>query len=149
MQHLPRILIVAHVNRTSGLGRQRPPRTILAQCPLPRVKRTFSDSILGVSSLMSAFLESGRFYPGETPIFRGRFRPEADIATHILLENFSLLFADPLTAHVLAEIRRPALLPNVNDAERIGDFEILRMSREAQLPIYCALPYERFHIAPS
>ncbi len=28
---------------------------------------------------MSAFLQSGRFYPGETPIFRVRFRPEADI----------------------------------------------------------------------
>ncbi len=26
---------------------------------------------------MSAFLQSGRFYPGETPIFRVRFRPEA------------------------------------------------------------------------
>ncbi len=31
---------------------------------------------------MSAFLKSGRFYPGETPIFRVRFRPEADIAHH-------------------------------------------------------------------
>ncbi len=28
---------------------------------------------------MSAFLQSGRFYLGETPIFRVRFRPEADI----------------------------------------------------------------------
>ncbi len=28
---------------------------------------------------MSAFLESGRFYLGETPIFRVRFRPKADI----------------------------------------------------------------------
>ncbi len=28
---------------------------------------------------MSAFLQSGRFYPGETPIFRVRFRPEADL----------------------------------------------------------------------
>jgi len=28
---------------------------------------------------MSAFLQSGRFYHGETPIFRVRFRPEADI----------------------------------------------------------------------
>ncbi len=28
---------------------------------------------------MSAFLKSGRFYPGETPIFRVRFRPEAVI----------------------------------------------------------------------
>ncbi len=27
---------------------------------------------------MSAFLQSGRFYPGETPIFRVRFRPEGD-----------------------------------------------------------------------
>ncbi len=26
---------------------------------------------------MSAFLQSGRFHPGETPIFRFRFRPEA------------------------------------------------------------------------
>jgi hypothetical protein len=28
---------------------------------------------------MSAFLQSGRFYHGETPIFRVRFRPEADV----------------------------------------------------------------------
>ena len=28
-------------------------------------------------SPMSAFPESGRFYPGETPIFRVRFRPKA------------------------------------------------------------------------
>ncbi len=28
---------------------------------------------------MSAFLQSGRFYPGETPIFRVRFRPLADL----------------------------------------------------------------------
>ncbi len=55
------------------------PWLILAECPLPRVKRTFSDSISGVSRLMSAFLQSGRFYPGETPIFRVRFRPKADI----------------------------------------------------------------------
>ena len=26
---------------------------------------------------MSAFLQSGRFYPGETPNFRVRFRPKA------------------------------------------------------------------------
>ncbi len=30
---------------------------------------------------MSAFLQSGRFYPGETPIFRVRFRPIADAET--------------------------------------------------------------------
>jgi hypothetical protein len=29
---------------------------------------------------MSAFLQSGRFYHGETALFRVRFRPEADIA---------------------------------------------------------------------
>ena len=28
---------------------------------------------------MSAFLQSGRFYPGETPIFRVRFRPEGAV----------------------------------------------------------------------
>ena len=28
---------------------------------------------------MSAFLQSGRFYPGETPIFRVCFRPIADV----------------------------------------------------------------------
>ncbi len=33
---------------------------------------------------MSAFLQSGRFYPGETPIFRVRFRPQADIAVEAL-----------------------------------------------------------------
>ncbi len=41
---------------------------------ITRGKRTFSDSISGVPGIMSAFLQSGRFYPDETPIFRGRFR---------------------------------------------------------------------------
>ena len=36
---------------------------------------------------MSAFLQSGRFYPGETPIFRVRFRPEA------VVHAISIVFA--------------------------------------------------------
>ncbi len=34
-----------------------------------------------------------------------------------LLENFRLLVADPLTVHLFAEIRRPAFLPQLNNAE--------------------------------
>ncbi len=63
---------------------------MIDECPLPRVKRTFSDSNSGVSGLMSAFLQSGRFYPGETPIFRVRFRPIADIETVVKIVGHSI-----------------------------------------------------------
>jgi len=33
---------------------------------------------------MFAIPESGRFYHGETPIFRGRFRPDADITWRLI-----------------------------------------------------------------
>ncbi len=83
----------------SQLGRIRPDSIIQKSlqvpiwCPLRRGtnrislmlnvcfsrKRTFSDSISEVSGLMSAFLQSGRFYHGKFPNFRVRFRPEADL----------------------------------------------------------------------
>ena len=63
--------------------------------------RTFSDSISGVSGLMSAFLQSGRFYPGETPIFSVRFRPEA--ATHPLIVDVCFR----VTRHVISFLESP------------------------------------------
>jgi hypothetical protein len=39
---------------------------------------------------MSAFLQSGRFYPGETPTFRVRFRPEAAVTTKLNFESTPL-----------------------------------------------------------
>ena len=42
-----------------ALGHKRPFRPILAQCPLPRVKRPFGDPILEVLSRTSALLNSG------------------------------------------------------------------------------------------
>ncbi len=35
---------------------------------------------------MSAFLQSGRIYPGETQIFKVRFRPQAVIAESLAVE---------------------------------------------------------------
>ncbi len=43
------------------------------------VKRTFSDSISGVSGLMSAFLQSGRSNRWKSGEIRVRFRPDAVI----------------------------------------------------------------------
>ena len=43
---------------------------------------------------------------------------------------FCGLLADPFAAHFFAEIRSPALLPGVNDAEQADEFEILGMRRE-------------------
>ncbi len=43
------------------------------------VKRTFSDSISGVSGLMSAFLQSGRSDAPKSTKSKVRFRPEADL----------------------------------------------------------------------
>ncbi len=40
---------------------------------------------------MSAFPDSGRFYPGETPIFRVRFRPEATAQIFALVQGRNAL----------------------------------------------------------
>ena len=64
------------------------------------------------------------------------------------ISHFFLLVADPIAAHLFAEIRWPALLPNVNEARSFGDFEILWMRRKAEPSIYSAEVYRYFRIAP-
>ena len=53
--------------------------------------------------------------------------------------NSSVLFADPLTFHLLTKIRRPPLLPHLEDTKRFGDFEVLRMRCETPVSEYNAL----------
>jgi len=44
---------------------------------------------------MSAFLQSGRFYPGETPIFRVRFRLKSGRFDNEYLPSYRLLASMP------------------------------------------------------
>ncbi len=82
-----------------ALSGQRPFKTLLPQCPLPGVKRTSSVPILGVSGLMSAFLQSGRSETAKTVEIRVRFRPK----TAVLSTSSPLLFRCLSTTHAWPE----------------------------------------------
>ncbi len=79
----------------AALGHKRPLSAILAQCPLPGVKRPFGPIDIwhhfercGNSSVMSAFPESGHSDKLETAEMKGRFRPGADTQMADLEDNY-------------------------------------------------------------
>ncbi len=59
---------------------------------------------------MSAFLQSGRFYHGETPIFRVRFRPKADVGPIGTAYEFYISARTLARSIILSRSRRKAFL---------------------------------------
>ena len=54
-----------------------------------------------------------------------------------------MLIAEPFVLYLVAEIRRPLLLPHIDDADGFGDFEIPGIRGKARSPIHSTVPYER------
>ena len=94
---------------------------------------------------MSAFPESGRSGTPNWANSKVRFRPQADtliwMNTQIIASgrdvptttsSTKLLFADPFTVHLVTEVWRPTLLPDINEVHGLGKNKKLWISSESQ-----------------